>query len=210
MKMIGLDALMTGLAYLRGNPSFLIRAAANTARLKLGVPISALSWLAVKLSKGRAPADLELRANPPALGIGATVNVMGTDLHVSAAISVERVQLTREQVLLSVKVKDLAVKAPPKSPMAQMLMAMDLSKPGNLMAFLPMKLPALIEARDDLFIFDLLKLKKLRENLQLVRVLGALSEVVSIKELKTEKDLLVLSIRAHPSRLPAALASLGG
>jgi hypothetical protein len=210
MKMIGIDALKTGLSYVRRNPSFLVRAAANTARLKLGVPVTALGWLATKMAKGRAPKDLEIRAVPPALGVSATVSVMGTELLISAAVISQTIEINEEQLLLSVRVRDLAIKAPPQSPIAQMLLAMDLGKPGNLMAFMPMKLPALIEAHDDLFVFDLLRLPKLRENRPLRRVLAALSQVISIKDLKTEEDLLVLSLRAHPAGLSAALASLSG
>lgn len=207
IKVIGIEALQDGFSYLLANPVFLVRAAVNAARLRLGIPLDALRWLIARLAQGpKVPKDIELRPIAPGLHVAGSLNMMGTPLRVSATLHFDSARATSDQVLLGVRVRDLAVKAPAESPVTQMVGALDLSKPGNLMMFLPRRPAALVEARDDLFVFDLLKVGKFASNTRLRRGLLALSEILVVRDLSVEDELLVLSLRALPMGLPAALS----
>lgn len=208
MKVITLDDLQSGFTYLVENPSFFLRSLINVARMRIGVPLSGVHWLLEKASRGRLPSDMHLEAVPPGLRVSATANVMGTELFVSAVLTVEHVLLGVDSLRLSLRVRDLVVRPPADSPLVSMLSMMDLSKPGDLLAFLPMKPPIILSAQGDLFVLDLLKLPKLARNLLARRVVAALSEVLAVKELATEDDLLVLGLRAIPLGFMAALGHL--
>jgi hypothetical protein len=209
IKVIGQQALQDGLRYLVDNPLFLVRAAAQAARLRLGIPLDALRWLIANLAKGpKVPKDIELRAQDPALGIGASVNMMGTPLRINANLHFSEARMDGEQLLLGLRVRDLKVQAPKESPLNQMIGAMDLSRPGNLMMFLPRRPPALVEARDDLFVLDVLRLGKLGEKQALRKGLLALGDFLGLRNAQVEGDLLVLSFRADLRSLPAAIARL--
>lgn len=209
IKVLGIDALRDGFSYVVSNPAILVKTAMNAAKLRLGLPQEALRWLVEHLVRGpRAPQDIDLQMDPPALQVGATVDVMGTRLRVSAALRVEDVRYLDGQLRLALRVGGLKVDAPKDSPAAQMLVMMDLRKPGNLMMFMPTRPKALLEARDDLFVLDLLQLGKLRGNALAANVIGAVSEVLGIREVVTEEGMLVVGLHANPLGLPAAIARL--
>jgi hypothetical protein len=105
-------------------------------------------------------------------------------------------------------VSELAIKPPADSPIAGMLAMMDLTKPGDLLSFMPTKPPLILSAQGDLFVLDLLKLPKLANNPLARRIIAALSEVTAVKELCTEGDLLVLGLRAIPLGFMAAVGHL--
>ena len=92
--------------------------------------------------------------------------------------------------------------------MAGMIAMMDLSKPGDLLSFMPMRPAIVLDAQGDLFVLDLMKLPKLAKNPLARRVVAAASEVVAIREFATEEDLLVIGFRAMPLGLFAALGHL--
>lgn len=210
MNVISLDDLQKGFAYLRGNPHFLLRAALNAARLRLGVPMDAVRWLIDRLARGKAPRDLMIEAVPPGLRVSATAEVMGTPIFVSAVIYIEDVVLASDSIRVRLRVNELAVKPPEGSPVASMVMMMDLTKPGDLLGFLPMKPPMIVGAQGDEFVLDLLKLPKLAKNPRARAIVAALSEILAVRELATEDDLLVLGLRAMPSGLLAAISHLRG
>ena len=94
------------------------------------------------------------------------------------------------------------------SPAAMMLGSMDLTKPGNLMGFMPQKPPALVEASGDRFVLDLLKVPKLAANKGLKKLLALVADVIVIKDVRTEGDMLVVGFKVNARALPLALARL--
>ncbi len=208
MKVITLDDLQRGFSYIAANPSYLIRSAVNAARMRIGVPLDGVKWLLEKAARGKLPPDLTLEAVPPGLRVSATANVMGAAMFVSAVISVEQVVLGVDSLRVSLRVRELAIKPPPDSPIGGMLAVMDLTKPGDLMGFMPMKPAMILSAQGDLFVLDLLKLPKLAKNPLARRIIAALSEVLTVKELGTESDLLVLGLGAIPLGFMAAIGHL--
>lgn len=208
MKVITLDDLQRGFAYLASNPTYLLRSAVNAARMRLGIPLDGVKWLLGKAARGKLPPDLRLEAVPPGLRISATANVMGAAMFASALLTVEQVVLGVDSLRVSLRVRELTIKPPPESPIASMLMMMDLTKPGDLLGFMPMKPPMIISAHGDLFVLDLVKLPKLAKNPLARRIIAAMSEVLSVKELATEGDLLVLGLGTSPLGFMAAIGHL--
>ena len=220
--MITLDDLQRGFSYLASNPTYLLRSAVNAARMRLGIPLDGVKWLLGKAARGKLPPDLQLEAVPPGLRISATANVMGAAMFVSGLLTVEQVVLGVDSLRVSLRVRELAIKPPPESPIASMLGMMDLTKPGDLLGFMPMKPAMIVSAHGDLFVLDLLTLPKLAKNPLARRIVAAMSEVLSVKEpthatvlrllsvkeLGTEGDLLVLGLGASPLGFMAAIGHL--
>lgn len=203
-----LNAVHSGISYLRSHPMYLVDAARNAARLQLSVPLDLLRWMIERRPRGKGPERIELYASPPALGVALTVDLYGTKIDVSANMGIEAVESQPDALRLSLRVRDLAVRAPEGSPASMMVQTLDLKRPGNLMNLMPQRHNALLEARDDLFVIDLLKIRKLAENQPLRKALAALSDSVSITRVYTEGDLLVIGINVNPFALPMAVARL--
>ena len=210
MKVITLQEIQQDFAYLVSKPDYLLRSAVNATKLRFGLPMDAVTWLLGRLSRGKLPEDLSLVAMPPGVRFAATFNVMGTALFVSAVVSVETVQLSSDNIRVSLRVRELAVKPPPDSPMTAMLMMMDLSKPGDMLAFLPFRPSVILSAQGDEFVLDLMQLPKLKHNPLAQRIVAAVSEILTIRELGTEDDMLVIGLRATPSGIVSALGHLRG
>ncbi len=86
--------------------------------------------------------------------------------------------------------------------------ALDLSKPGNLINYMPGRSPVLLEAKDDRVVIDLMKAPKLAQNLAIRKVLGVVTPVVAIGDFRTERDHIVVAWRTRFGGFPTALAAL--
>ena len=126
--------------------------------------------------------------------------------------------MSPESMRVTVRLRDVKLElvGDSDSPVATLIKsgALDLSKPGNLVGFLPQRPPLLLEARDDRFVVDLMKVPKLAENAKVQRILAALGEVLRVRGVRVEQGvgegLLVISVTLRPTGLPAALAALRG
>lgn len=208
MTVLSLSDVQSGFSYLVSHPEFLLRSLINAARMRLGVPMDAVNWLLHKVAAGKLPADLMLTAEPPGIRVSATLEVMGTRLGLAATLTVEQVLFSLGSIRVELRVRDLSIKPQGDSPMVQMLSMMDLSKPGDLLNFMPMRPPMILDAQGDLFVLDLMKLPKLARNEMAQRIVAAMSEVLAIREFATEDDLLVIGLRAMPLGLMSAISHL--
>jgi hypothetical protein len=73
---------------------------------------------------------------------------------------------------------------------------------------MPKKSPAIVEANKNRFVLDLLKIPKLAANPVVRRLLEIVTPLLSIVDVRTEADHLVVALRARPAGLSAALAAL--
>jgi hypothetical protein len=204
------DALSAGMSYLRRNPTELFAAAKNAAGMRLSIPLDALRWFLSRLPQGKkAPKEVTLAAAPPALALGAVVELMGQTLKTAANVQLADVSLSPEALRVTLRLSGVSLQAGAKdSPMANLIKAMDLTKPANLLSFLPVKPPAIVEAKDDTIVLDLLKVPKIAANPVVRRALEIVSPVLSIVDVSTEDDHLVVSFRGNPAGLTTALAML--
>jgi hypothetical protein len=177
--------------------------------MRVAVPLDALRWfIAHTPPSKKAPTDVTIVARPPAVALGATVDLMGTTVRVTATVQVAELRVHTEQIRVTLRLSEVAmdVKGESASPVAALLQsgALDLSKPGNLVKFMPKKPDVLIEAHDDVVVLDLMKNPKLSVNPTLRRVLSTLTPVINVTALETNGDFLILALRATPTGFPRA------
>lgn len=199
--------------YVRKNPDELVRAAVNAAGLRFGVPLAALRWLSsqAKLPK-KAPRDIDIGSAPPALRLSLSIDAMGTPVRATGAVRVDEIELSPDVMRIGLKLSDLklALLSESDSAVATLIKsgALDLSKPGNLVKFIPKRPPAIVEADGDRIVVDLMKVPAIADNTLLRRALAIVTPVVAIRAVETDRDHLYVALRASPRGLPRALAAL--
>ncbi len=201
--------------YVRRNPDELVRAAVNAAGLRFGIPLAALRYLSSQAKLPRkAPKDIEIGSAPPAIRISLSVDAMGTAVRASAAIKIDEIDLSPEAMRIGIKLTDvkLALIGDSSSPVATLIKsgALDLSKPGNLVKFLPKRPPAIVEADEDRIVVDLMMVPAVAKNEALRRALAIVTPVVNVRAVETDRDHLYVALRAMPRGLPRAFAALRG
>jgi hypothetical protein len=198
-------------SYVRRHPEELLRMAKNAVLMRFGVPIVALRWLASNLDGKKAPKDVEIAAVPPGIRVGATLDLMGTTVRASAVVVIERLQLDADMLRIEIRLRDVALKAlddRQQTPVAALLKsgALDLSRPGNLAAYMPKRPALLVEARDDRIVLDLMKHPKLARDARLRRALAALAPLVTIRAIESDPEHLDVALRAFPEGLGEVVA----
>jgi hypothetical protein len=208
------SALRSASRYVVRNPLSVFKVVRHAASMRLAVPLDAMRWFVTNVPpKKNAPTDVTIAARPPAIHVGATVDLMNTMVRTSVTVEVDELRIDPDEVCLRLRMSDMDMKVlgDSNSPVAGLLKsgALDLSKPGNLVNFMPKKPDALVEAKDDVVVIDLMKVPKLANNLTLRRVLQRLTPVVNIAALRTDGDFLVVALRATPMGFSRALSAPG-
>lgn len=204
--------IQAAVGYVRKNPDEVVRAAVNATGLRFGVPIATLRWFAGQLKGAKAPKDVEISSAPPALRFSAVVDAMGTPVRASAAVKIDEVTITEEALRIGVRLREvkLALVGDSESPVATLIKsgALDLSKPGNLVKFIPKRPAAVVEADGDRVVVDLMKVPKLAQNQHVRRALGIISPVLGIRAIEADRDHIYVKLRATPAGLPEAIGKL--
>src|SRR5262245_10368736 len=177
-------ALRSAGRYIVRNPTTVLSMARHALGMRIAVPLDALRWFIANTPPSKkAPQDVTVMARPPAIAVGATVDLMGTTVRASAQIKVEQIEVAPEQVKVKLRLSgvDLKVIGEAATPVAALIKsgALDLSKPGNLLKFAPKKPDVLVEAQDDVMVIDIMRNPKVRQNERVRRVLEALTPVVN-------------------------------
>ena len=203
-------ALRSAGRFIAKNPTTMLSMARHALGMRIAVPLDALRWFISNTPPSKkAPQDVTITPRPPAIGIGATVDLMGTTVRAGASIRVDKIEVGEETFKVSLRLSDVTMKVLGESftPVAGLIKsgALDLSKPGNLAKFMPKKSPVLVEAHDDVIVLDLMQDAKIASNDRVRGLLGTLTPVVQVSGLSTEGDFLILQLRASPFGLPRAL-----
>ncbi len=205
--------LSASLSYLRKNPDEVVRAAVNVATLRFGLPLAALRYLVKEMATGKkAPKDVQITAAPPAIRFSAIVDAMGTSVKASAAVRIEDVYLSPDAMRITVRLRDvkLELAGDSDSPVATLIKsgALDLSKPGNLVKFIPKRPAAIIEAENDRIVLDLMKVPNLAKNPRIRRVLEIITPIVGIGAIETDRDHLYVRLRTQRAGVMASVTAL--
>jgi hypothetical protein len=200
-------------AYLRQHPEELLRVLRNAAGLRFGVPIAGLRFLVRRLKSRKAPKDVEISAVPPGVRVAATIDLMGTTVRASAVVYVEEIRFAAETLRIGIRLAQVAMKVlddSQETPVAALLKsgALDLSKPGNLAAYMPKRPPMLVEARDDRVVLDLMKHPKIGGDARLRRALAVIAPLVTVRAIETEPEHLDVALRAFPEGLSEVVAGV--
>jgi len=203
-------ALRSAGRFMVKNPTTMLSMARHALGMRIAVPLDALRWFIANTPPSKkAPQDVTVTPRPPAIGVGATIDLMGTTVRAGASIRIERIEVAEGTFKVTLKLSDVTMKVLGESftPVAGLIKsgALDLSKPGNLAKFMPKKPPVLVEAHDDIIVLDLMQNPKFAENPKVQGVLGTLTPVVQVSGLSTEGDFLILQLRASPFGIPRAL-----
>ncbi len=203
-------ALRSASRFALSHPTTVLSMARHALGMRIAIPLDAVRWFIANTPPSKkAPQDVTITAKPPAIVLGATVDLMGTTVRASAAIRIDQLEVGPEHLRVQMRVNDVSLKVLGESftPVAGLIKsgALDLSKPGNLANFMPKKPDVLVSAKDDVIVLDLMKNPKIRQNDKVRRVLETLTPVVNVSGLSTDRDLLVIQIRATPLGFPRAL-----
>jgi hypothetical protein len=203
-------ALRSAGRFMVKNPTTMLSMARHALGMRIAVPLDSLRWfLANTPPSKKAPQDITITPRPPAIGLGATIDLMGTTVRAGASIRIEKIEVSDHAFKVTLRLSDVTMKVLGESftPVAGLIKsgALDLSKPGNLAKFMPKKSPVLVEAHDDIIVLDLMQNPKFAENEKVRGVLGTLTPVVQVSGLSTQGDFLILQLRASPFGIPRAL-----
>lgn len=189
-------------SYLRQHPEELVRAAKNVASLKVGFPLAAVRWLIRELGGKKTPKDLRIEAREPGVFVSASLELMKTDLSVSTTVLVEEIIVRQDVLMLNIRLRDLDLQVAPTSaatPIAALLRsgALNLSRPGDLVSYLPQRPAFLVEAKGDRFQLDLLKLPNLPQE-RARKILAALAPLVGVTTIRTADDHIDVALDPLP------------
>ena len=200
--------------YLARNPKTLVEVARHAVQLRVAIPMDLLRWVAARFHGGARVKAITLEARPPAIRVGTTTALMGAEICAGATLTVEELALNGEELRLHLRVQDLSLEVPenPNHPIVVMVSsgALDLSKPANLLSFLPNKPGAVVSAEGDRFVLDLLKIPRLRDDTRLRKLLNTLAPVLELRSISTDEDMLVLRFGLHPRGVLEALQAAKG
>jgi len=205
--------LEAGSKYLVDHPEELLRALRNLLALRFGVPLDALRFFAGRAGGKKGPKDLVLEAVPPGLRVGATIGLMGTEVRANATVFVERVSITPEELRFEIRLADVSLKVAadaPESPIAALLRsgALDLSRPGNLAAYMPKRPALLVEAKDDRVVIDLMRHPKISKNPRAIRAVALLAPLLTVAGIESDSEHLDVTLRAFPDGLRRAVGGI--
>jgi hypothetical protein len=188
--------------YLKRHPEELLRAVRNAAAFKIGVPVRALSWLAKELGGNKVPEDLVLEARSPGIFASASFDLMKTPLHGSATIIVESVDMSSDALLVGLRFEDIHLKVTEDNvgtPVAALLQAgaLDLSRPGDLLAYMPLKSEILVGAKGNVITLDLMKHPKLSQE-RARKLVALLVPLIGVESIRTDGEHLDIGFSALP------------
>ncbi len=191
------------------NPTTMLSMARHALGMRVAVPLDAIRWFIANTPPSKkAPQDVTIGTKPPAVAVGATVDLMGTTVRAGAAIRVDRIEIGEETFKVALRISDVTMKVLGDSmtPVAGLIKsgALDLSKPGNLAKFMPKRPAVLVEAHDDVVVLDLMQNPKFAANDRVRKLLGTVTPVLQVSSMSTEGDFLVLQLKASPFGLPRA------
>ena len=180
-----------------------MRIVRSAIALRVGLPLDALRWWAARADGAKSPRELQIESVPPGLRLSANVNLMGNLVRAAGTVYVEGVRLNAEHMRIELRLADVLLKLlqeAPDSPVATLLKsgALDLSKPGNLAAFMPRRPAMLVEAEADRLVLDLAKHPRVESSRQLQKLLAVLTPVLTVSGVETEQDHLDVLLRSFP------------
>lgn len=197
-------------AWIRNHPEDLLGAALDAVALKLTVPLDALRFLASRMNGKNAPEDLEIVAVPPGVRVGATITAMKTRLRASGTLLIDEMRVGPTEMRFAVRLRhvSLAVLGKSDSPVATLINsgALDLSRPGKLVASLPKRPSFVVEADGDRLVIDLMRDPKLAR--RVARVTALVTPLLTVTGVESKGDALSLQLACLPDGLMAAVDSI--
>ena len=81
------------------NPTTMLSMARHALGMRIAVPLDSLRWFIANTPPSKkAPQDVTITPRPPAIGLGATIDLMGTTVRAGASIRIDQIEVTRYAV----------------------------------------------------------------------------------------------------------------
>jgi hypothetical protein len=210
--MVNTLELLSGVReYLLKHPEEVLRMIKNAAQLRVGVPLGALRWAAAQAKGKKAPKDVQIEAVPPGVRVGATIDLMGTLVRASCIVYIEDIRLSQHELRFEIRLTDVALRllGESDSPVATLIKsgALDLSKPGNLVAYMPKRPKFLVEARDDRVVIDLMKHPALGQQ-KIERILSLVTPFITLGAIRTDWEHLDIQFKPFQHGLAQAIENI--
>jgi hypothetical protein len=199
--------------YLKQHPEEVLRAVKGALGLRFGVPLDALRFLAAEFAGGKKmPKDIQIDSAPPGIRVAMTVEAPGgTSLRVSLCLFIEEIHITTDEIRVGTRISEMNLKVLDgfQTPVAALVQsgALDLSKPGNLVAFIPKRPPLIVDAKDDRIVIDALKIPKVADNPKIRKALAVATPLLQVRAIRSKDDHLDVHLRASLSGLGTAVAA---
>ena len=205
------DAVTSASRYVVQNPGMIARMLAHALAFRLPIPLHAVEWLANALGNPAGDTPVSVESAAPGLAVRGTVAVMGNTMKASAVVNITEVQLAPDVFRVKLVVEDLDLVADnDSSPLAQLLKsgALDLTKPADLLKFTGKKPAVIADAHVDTFELDLLNVPAVALNESVRQALNAFTPVVTVSEIFSQDDLLLIAFQAMPGGIPHTVAAV--
>ncbi len=197
--------------YLRQHPEEIVRAMKGALGLRFGVPLDSLRYLAREFAPNGKVRDVVIDSAPPGVRLSLTVDAVGSTLRVSLVLYIEEVHVTTDEIRVGTRVSELTLKVLDgfQTPVAALVQsgALDLSKPGNLVAFIPKRPAAIVDAKDDRIVIDALRVPSLASNSKVKRALAIATPILGVRAIRSKDDHLDVHFKATLSGLPEAVSA---
>ncbi len=188
------------------------RAMRNALGLRVGVPINALRWLGRQAEKSGKVEDLKIDPTPPGIRVGASIDLMHTPIRASAIIFIDRVVFNEDELTVALRLEEVSLKlnGEAETPVAALIKsgALDLSRPGTLLNYMPKRSPVIAEASDNRITLDLMRDPKIAKNKLLRNAIGAVTSFFTLQTISTDTSHLDISFRAFPGGIRGAARSV--
>lgn len=196
-----LRAVESMVKYLTNHPEEITRFIRSGLGMRIGVPLAAFRWILSELTKDAGIAA-ELDVETPGLRFGATVDRMNTKMRINATLFVQDIDVDDRQIRMDLRIEGLKIDilSHEKTQLSALIKsgALDLSRPGDLIAELPGMPPTLVAAEGTKISLDLMRSDRFGDP-KLREIVGLLSALVTVKDVRTEKsDHVDVSFRALP------------
>ncbi len=186
----------------------------QVSKLQIPIPLDMFRWFATNIPfKGPlVPSDITIEGDDQAVRITSTLTFMGAIFHTKLRIKVTDLIIDNDQcrIALYIDEVDLNVQGDANAPIAMLLKSgsLDLSKPGNILNFLPIKIPGVVSAKNNDITVDLFKIPVIATNDVVRKIMSLLTPVINISAIYVEEDMLVFSLRTTPLGVTRIFSSL--
>lgn len=187
--------------YLTARPDEITRFIRSGLGMRLGVPLAAFRWILAEVTRDLGM-DAELDVDPPGLRFAGTIEKMNTRMRIHAGLFVQDILIDDHQIRLTLRVEGLRIDviSEQKTQLSALLRsgALDLSRPGDLVNELPNVPPVVVHAQGTRIELDLMRSGRFEDS-RLRELVGALSALVTVKDIRTESsDHVDVTLRTLP------------
>jgi hypothetical protein len=164
--------------------------------------VSALLWLVRELGGRKVPQDLLLEARNPGIYARASFELMKTPLRGGANVIVQSVDMQPDAILVELRFEDITLEVTRPdagTPVAALLQsgALDLSRPGDLLSYMPKRPALVVSAQGNVLTLDLMRHPQLsKEGAR--KLVALLVPLIGVEAIRTDGEHLNVAFQALP------------